>query len=118
MEEELKRETADLREESLRHLPFPPERRSRAETKYTTNPNEREPHSRMTFVQALPVQGTIRASEKGDTDVRSSAPLESNLTIYGSGFGAAQGSSYVLIGGRFVTVMAWTDGAIYVLVNP
>jgi hypothetical protein len=45
-------------------------------------------------------------------------PLQSFIQIYGSGFGDAQGQSYVLIGGRFVPVMAWSDGAINALVNP
>lgn len=45
-------------------------------------------------------------------------PLNSYLQIYGSGFGDAQGSSYVTIGGRFVPVVAWTDGVITIVVNP
>src|SRR5713226_9745890 len=45
-------------------------------------------------------------------------PLNAFLTIYGSGFGSAQGQSYVLMGSRQVPVTAWSDGAIHVLVNP
>ncbi len=49
---------------------------------------------------------------------RPSAPLNSFLTIYGSGFNDAQGQSYVLIGGRAVPVLAWSNAAITVIVNP
>jgi IPT/TIG domain len=45
-------------------------------------------------------------------------PLNSYLTIYGSGFGDAQGRSYVLIGGNPVPVQAWSAVAIHVFVNP
>jgi hypothetical protein len=45
-------------------------------------------------------------------------PLNAFLIIYGSGFGAAQGQNYVLMGSRQVPVMAWSDVAIQVLVNP
>jgi hypothetical protein len=45
-------------------------------------------------------------------------PLLSRATLYGSGFGDAQGSSYVLFGGRGVPILAWSDGAISILVNP
>lgn len=45
-------------------------------------------------------------------------PLGSNLLIYGSAFRDAQGRGYVLVGGRQVPVLAWSDGAISVLVNP
>jgi hypothetical protein len=45
-------------------------------------------------------------------------PLNSYLTIYGSGFGDAQGRSYVLIGGHPVMVQAWAAVAIHVFVNP
>jgi len=40
------------------------------------------------------------------------------LAIYGSGFGSAQGQSYVLFGGRVLTVLDWTDVAINVLLLP
>jgi len=45
-------------------------------------------------------------------------PLNSYLTIYGSGFGDAQGRSFVLIGGHPVLVQAWSAVAIHVFVNP
>jgi hypothetical protein len=45
-------------------------------------------------------------------------PLNAQLIIYGSGFGSAQGQSYVTIGGRFVPALAWSDVALHVLVNP
>lgn len=45
-------------------------------------------------------------------------PLNSFLTLYGSGFGDAQGQSTVLIGGRQVPVLAWSVVAIHILVNP
>jgi len=45
-------------------------------------------------------------------------PVGSYLAIYGSGFGSAQGQSYVLFGGRVLTVLDWTDVAINVLLLP
>lgn len=45
-------------------------------------------------------------------------PLQAFVRIYGSGFGSAQGQSYVTVGSRFVPVMAWADDAITILVNP
>jgi len=45
-------------------------------------------------------------------------PLNSFLTVYGSGFGDAQGPSYVTIGGRQVPVQMWSNVAIHVYVNP
>jgi len=45
-------------------------------------------------------------------------PLNSYLTIYGSGFGDAQGRSYVLIGSIPVPVQSWSAAAIHVYVNP
>ncbi len=45
-------------------------------------------------------------------------PLNSFLTIYGTGFGDAQGRSAVLVGNRYVPVLAWSSVAIHILVNP
>jgi hypothetical protein len=45
-------------------------------------------------------------------------PLKSFLTIYGSGFGDAQGQSTVLIGSHHVPVLAWSTLAIHVFVDP
>jgi hypothetical protein len=45
-------------------------------------------------------------------------PLNSYLTLYGSGFGSAQGRSMVLIGSSPVPVQAWSDVAIHIFVNP
>jgi len=45
-------------------------------------------------------------------------PLLSYLIIYGSGFGDAQGLSYVTMASRPVPVQSWSDGAIHVYVNP
>jgi hypothetical protein len=45
-------------------------------------------------------------------------PLQSFVRIYGSGLGSAQGESYVMVGTRFVPVLAWADDAILILVNP
>lgn len=44
-------------------------------------------------------------------------PLNSFLTIYGSGFGLAQGTSMVTIGSSLVPVQAWADDAIHVYVS-
>jgi HYDIN/CFA65/VesB family protein/IPT/TIG domain-containing protein len=46
------------------------------------------------------------------------APMQSFLTIYGSGFGDFQGTGRVTLGGRAVPVSAWADNAIHVIVNP
>jgi hypothetical protein len=63
-------------------------------------------------VAAMAAQPTI----SGFNNVQ--VPLGANLIIYGSSFGTAQGRSYVLIGGRQVPVLAWSDVAINLLVNP
>jgi hypothetical protein len=46
------------------------------------------------------------------------APMQSFVTIYGSGFGYSQGTGYVTLGGRPVPVLAWSDSAIHVVINP
>jgi hypothetical protein len=45
-------------------------------------------------------------------------PLEQRAIIHGSGFADLQGSSYVLLGGRHVTVLFWTASAIGIIINP
>jgi hypothetical protein len=50
--------------------------------------------------------------------VPAQGPPRSYATIQGSGFGDAQGTSYVLFAGRFVPVLAWTPGAISIYVDP
>jgi hypothetical protein len=46
------------------------------------------------------------------------APMQSYVTIHGSGFGDAQGTGYVTMGGRWLPVASWTSTAIHVVVNP
>src|ERR1700686_3803022 len=46
------------------------------------------------------------------------APLQSFVKIEGSGFGTAQGTGYVTLGGQWLPVVGWTDGAIHVVINP
>jgi hypothetical protein len=45
-------------------------------------------------------------------------PLYQRVIIHGSGFADFQGSSYVTVGGRQVTVLAWSAAAIAIVVNP
>src|SRR4051812_10245642 len=49
---------------------------------------------------------------------RDRAPLMSVIGIYGSDLGTAQGSNYVLVGGRGVPILAWSNTAILFLLNP
>jgi hypothetical protein len=49
---------------------------------------------------------------------RDRAPLMSVITISGSDLGQAQGSNYVLVGGRGVPILAWGTNAVVFLLNP
>ncbi len=49
---------------------------------------------------------------------RDRAPLKSFIAIYGSDLGTAQGSNYVLVGGRAVPIMAWSNNSIEIVLNP
>jgi hypothetical protein len=49
---------------------------------------------------------------------RDRAPLMSVIGIYGSDLGSAQGSNYVLVGGRGVPILAWSNTVILFLLNP
>ena len=46
------------------------------------------------------------------------ASMQSFITLYGSDFGDAQGTSYVTLGGRMLPVLVWTPNALHVVVNP
>ncbi len=46
------------------------------------------------------------------------ASMQSFITLYGSDFGDAQGTSYVTLGGRMLPVLVWTPNAVHVVVNP
>lgn len=45
-------------------------------------------------------------------------PMQAYVAIYGSGFGDAQGTGYVTLGGRWLPVISWTDSVIRVAINP
>jgi hypothetical protein len=45
-------------------------------------------------------------------------PLYQRAIIHGSGFADAQGTSYVTVGGRQVSVLAWSAAAIGIVLNP
>jgi hypothetical protein len=49
---------------------------------------------------------------------RDRAPLHSVITVYGSDLGVAQGSNYVLVGGRGVPILAWSPGGVMFILNP
>src|SRR5688500_15730843 len=49
---------------------------------------------------------------------RDRAPLMSVITVYGSDLGVAQGSNYVLVGGRGVPILAWSPGGVMFILNP
>jgi hypothetical protein len=74
------------------------------------------------FLVALCVVALVPVMAQADPAIsglsNDHVPVNSFLRIYGSGFGEAQGSSYVTIGGRFIPALAWTDGVVNVLVNP
>jgi hypothetical protein len=73
---------------------------------------------------ALGLLGILLFTETGNADPQISTlsarqvPLGSFITIYGQGFGDAQGQSYVTYGGRFVPAVAWSDVAVTVVLVP
>ncbi len=81
-------------------------------------------HSRTSFGALLLLSAVILAPAAALADPvitgfsADHVPLQSFVRIYGSGFGDAQGRSYVTIGGRFVPSLAWVDNVITILVNP
>jgi hypothetical protein len=49
---------------------------------------------------------------------RDRAPLMSVISLYGTDLGSAQGSNYVLVGGRGVPILAWSNNVVVFLLNP
>jgi len=45
-------------------------------------------------------------------------PLYQRAIIHGSGFADVQGTSYVIVGGRHVSVLGWSANAIGIVINP
>jgi hypothetical protein len=58
------------------------------------------------------------ASPHVDGVTPAQGPLYQRAIVHGSGFADVQGTSYVTVGGRRVTVLAWSAAAIGIVLNP
>src|SRR5690349_18173251 len=70
----------------------------------------------------LAVTALAASAACGDPSIVSLSSTEgvlgSFVILYGSGFGNAQGQSYVMYGGRFVPAVGWSDVAVSVVLIP
>jgi hypothetical protein len=75
-----------------------------------------------TCAQTITVQGSFvvpgSANPHVDGITPDRGPLQQRAIIHGTGFADAQGTSYVLVGGRQVPVLFWTAVAIGIVINP
>src|SRR6059058_4187251 len=64
------------------------------------------------------VAGTVHAAPAISALNTGQGSLGSYVVIYGSDFGDQQGQSYVMYGGHFVPVVAWSNSAITAYMAP